>query len=155
AAVDEAVALSDGLGDPLLHGRAALLSAGSKLLYDTWRREDWAICESAYRTLQGLSATGLPAYHQMIYAHLQMLQGRYVEALGSLETGIPKVNEPISLMVHLFALSGKTVALLHSGQLGELLRIVRAGREMAAKNGNDPWLFVFREAWLRSVILDF
>ena len=68
--------------------------------------------------------------------------------------GIPKMNEPTSLMVHIFSLSGKTVALLHSGRLGELMRIVRSGREMAEKNGN-PWIFVFREAWLRTVVLDF
>ena len=155
AAIEEAVALSAGLGDPVLHGRTELLAAGSKLLYDTWRREDWEICESARRALQETSPAGLPSYHRMIYAHLLMLQGHYPEALASLEAGIPKANEPMSLMVHLFALSGKTVALLHSGELGELLRIIRAGREMAQKNGNDPWLFVFREAWLRCAVLDF
>jgi len=32
---------------------------------------------------------------------------------------------------------------------------VRAGREMAEKNGDDPWLFNFREAWLRTLALDF
>jgi len=26
---------------------------------------------------------------------------------------------------------------------------------MAEKNGNDPWLFNFREAWLRTLVLDF
>jgi DNA-binding winged helix-turn-helix (wHTH) protein/tetratricopeptide (TPR) repeat protein len=155
AAIEEAVALSAGLSDPLLRGRTELLAAGSKLLYDTWRREDWEMCESARQRLQELSPAGLPDYHQMIYAHLLMLQGHYAKALASLEAGIPKPNEPTSLMVHLFALSGKTVALLHSGQLGELLRILRAGREMAEKNGNDPWIFVFREAWLRSIVLDF
>jgi DNA-binding winged helix-turn-helix (wHTH) protein len=155
AAIEEAVALSSGLGDPVLHGRTELLAAGSRLLYDTWRREDWEVCEAARRALQDVSPAGLPEYHRMIYAHLMMLKGHYAEALASLEGGIPKANERMSLMVHLFALSGKTVALLHSGRLGELLRIVRAGREMAQKNANDPWFFVFREAWLRTVVLDF
>ncbi len=138
AAIEEAVALSANLGDPLLHGRTELLAAGSRLLYDTWRQDDWDICESARRTLQGLSPAGVPEYHRMIYAHLQMLQGHYAEALANLEAGIPKMNEPTSLMVHIFSLSGKTVALLHSGQLGELMRIVRSGREMAEKNGRWP-----------------
>jgi DNA-binding winged helix-turn-helix (wHTH) protein/tetratricopeptide (TPR) repeat protein len=155
AAVEEAVALSAGLGDPRLHARTELLAAGSRLLYDTWRGDDWQTCESARRTLEALSPAGVPDYHRMIYAHLQMLQGHYEEALTSLEAGIPTANEPTSLMVHMFALSGTTVALLHSGRFGELLRIIRAGREMAEKNGNDPWIFVFREAWLRCVVLDF
>jgi hypothetical protein len=59
------------------------------------------------------------------------------------------------MMVHFFALSGKTLALLHSGRFGELMQVLQAGRQMAAKNGNDPWLFAFREAWLRTVVLDF
>ena len=155
AAAEEAVALSAGLGDPRLHARTELLAAGSRLLYDTWRGDDWQTCESARRTLEALSPAGVPDYHRMIYAHLQMLQGHYEEALASLEAGIPKANEPTSLMVHMFALSGTTVAQLLSGRFGELLRIIRAGREMAEKNGNDPWIFVFREAWLRCVVLDF
>jgi tetratricopeptide (TPR) repeat protein len=58
-------------------------------------------------------------------------------------------------MVHFFALSGKTVALLLSGRLGELMRLLRAATEQTEKNGNDPWVFIFREAWLRTLVLDF
>jgi tetratricopeptide (TPR) repeat protein len=91
----------------------------------------------------------------MIYAHLLVLQGRYAEALAELEAGIPKASERTATMVHFFALSGKTLALLHSGRFGELMQVLHEGRQMAAKNGNDPWLFSFREAWLRTVVLDF
>ena len=35
------------------------------------------------------------------------------------------------------------------------MRIVRAGKEMAEKNGDDPWIFHFREAWLRTLALDY
>jgi len=65
------------------------------------------------------------------------------------------MSEPASQMAYFFALSGRTLALLHSGQFGELVQIIRAGTAMAEKNGADPWLFSFREAWLRIVILDF
>src|SRR5262249_38695001 len=129
--------------------------AGSRLLYDTWRGDDWQTCESARRTLEALSPAGVPVYHRMIYAHLQMLQGHYEEALASLEADLPKANEPTRLMVHMFALSGTKVALLHSGRFGALVRIIRNRREIAEKNGIDPWIFVFREAWLRCVLLDF
>jgi hypothetical protein len=47
------------------------------------------------------------------------------------------------------------VALLLSGRLGELLRLVRSGKATAEKNGNDPWLFDYREAWLRTLVFDF
>src|SRR5262249_33683063 len=43
----------------------------------------------------------------------------------------------------------------HGRGLGELRQSIRAGSEMAKKTGADPWLFSFREAWLRTVVLDF
>ena len=58
-------------------------------------------------------------------------------------------------MEHFFGLGGKTLVLLRMGRLGEVLEIVRGAKEMAKKNGNDPWLFNFREAWLRILALDF
>ncbi|HEU5181046.1 MAG TPA: AAA family ATPase [Candidatus Polarisedimenticolia bacterium] len=155
AAIEEAVALCAGSADPLLRGRTELLAAGSRLLYDAWRQEDWKICESAHRSLQRLDPAGVPAFHRMIFSHVKLLQGCYDEALADLESGIPKTNEPVALMVHLFALSGKTVALLQSGRLGVLLGLVRSGRAAAEKNGNDPWLFDYREAWLRTIVFDF
>jgi tetratricopeptide (TPR) repeat protein len=91
----------------------------------------------------------------MIYAHLEVLQGNYSDALRELEAGIPTVNEPTSMMVNFFALSGMTLALLFSGRWGDLMRLVRTGKEIAERNGNAPWLFTFREAWLRTVALDF
>src|SRR5262249_31266007 len=81
--------------------------------------------------------------------------GNYGEALAELEAGIPTVNEPTSMMVNFFAHSGKTLAMLLSGRWGELMRLVRASKEIAERNGNAPWLFIFREAWLRTVALDF
>jgi len=96
--------------------------------------------------------SGAPVW---FYAHVQVLQGNYGEAFEIFEGGIPNIHEPTSMIAHFFALSGKTVALLRVGQLGEVLRIVRAGREQAEKNGSDPWLFNFREAWLRMLALDF
>ena len=91
----------------------------------------------------------------MIYAHVQILRGDYAEALKNLEAGIPSENESTSGVVHFLAFSGKLLALLFSGRLGELVQLLRAGRENAEKNGNEPWLFIFREAWLRTAILDF
>src|SRR5215468_11248134 len=155
AAIEQAVRLSATLGDPLLHARTELLAAGIRLAYDTWREQDWELCASANETIHRLSDAGPPAFDRVVYAHVQVLRGNYAEALEDLEAGIPKENESTSIMVPLFALSGKTLALLQCGRLGELVQLLRAGREIAQQNGNEPWLFVFREAWLRTVLLDF
>jgi predicted ATPase len=155
AAMDQAVQVSRSFDDTLLLARTQMLAASCRLLYDAWRKDDADLCASAHNTLRNLGDADTPLFHKMIYAHVQALQGNYREAFEIFEAGIPKIDDTTSLMAHFFALSGKTVALLRVGQLGEVLRIVKAGRELAEKNGNDPWLFNFREAWLRTLVLDF
>jgi DNA-binding winged helix-turn-helix (wHTH) protein len=155
AAMEQAVQVSRSAADPVLLARTQMLAASYRLLYDTWRKEDADLCASAHTTLRNLGDSDMPPFHKMIYAHVQVLQGNYREAFEVFEAGLPKMDQATSLMTHFFALSGKTIGLLRVGQLGEVLRIVRAGRDMAEKNGNDPWLFNFREAWLRTLVLDF
>ena len=122
--------LSATLDDPLLHARTELLAAGIRLTYDTWRTEDWEICASASETIHRLSDAGPPAFDRVIYAHLQVLRGDYAEALENLEAGIPKENESTSIMVPMFALSGKTLALLLFGPAR------RAGATAARRKGH-------------------
>src|SRR4030095_1353604 len=96
-----------------------------------------------------------PSYHNMMFGHVEVLKGNYREACEIFDIALSNSGEPPSLIAHFFALSGKTVALLRSGCFGEVLRIIRDGKQRAAKNGNDPWLFNFREAWLRTLAWDF
>ena len=155
SAIDQAEQVSGSLDDALLLARTQMLAAAVRLLYDTWREEDADLCASAQRTIRNLGDRDLPPFHQMMYAYVRMLQGSSREALDIFESFIPKIDESTSLMAYHFALGGKTAALLHLGQFGQALRIVRAAEEMAEKNGNDPWLFRFREAWLRTLAFDF
>jgi hypothetical protein len=155
AAIEQAVHLSANLDDPLQHARTELLAAYVRLTFDTWRMKDWEISAAASETIYRLSETGPPAFDRVIYAHLQSLRGDYTRALKNLEAGIPNENESTSGVVHFLALSAKTLGLLLSGRLGELVQLLRAGREIAETNGNEPWLFVSREAWLRTAVLDF
>jgi DNA-binding winged helix-turn-helix (wHTH) protein/tetratricopeptide (TPR) repeat protein len=155
AAIDEAAQVSRGLNDPLLLARTEMLAAAVRLLYRSWCKEDADNCASAQQTLRQLGDSGTPPYHQMMYAYVQVLQGRYSQAIETFEAFIPKMDETTNLMAYFFALSGKTVALLHLGRFGEVLRIVQARRALAEQDGYDPWLFNFREAWLRTFALDF
>jgi len=155
AAIEQAVRLSATVDDPLLRARTELLAAGIRLTYDTWRTNDWEICAAANETIHRLSDAGPAAFDRVSYAQLQVLRGDYAGALENLEAGVPKENESTSIMVPMFARSVTTLALLYSGRLGELVQLLRTGRDLAETNGNEPWLFVFREAWLRTVMLDF
>jgi tetratricopeptide (TPR) repeat protein len=154
AVIEQALHLSANL-DPMLHARTELLGAYVRLTFDTWRERDWELSASAIETIHRLSDVGPTAFDRVTYAHLQMLRGDYAEAFENLEFGIPKEYESTSPVVHFLALSGTALVLLHSGRLGELVQLLRSGREIAEKNGNEPWLFVFREAWLHTVVLDF
>jgi DNA-binding winged helix-turn-helix (wHTH) protein/tetratricopeptide (TPR) repeat protein len=155
AAIAEAEQVSRVLGDPVLLARTQMLAAATRLIYDTWRKEDADLCVSAHQALVGLNDSATPPYHNMIYAHVQALQGNYQEAFEIFEAGIPKVGTTTSLIAYFFALSGKTVAFLRLGRFGDLWNILQAGKQMAEKNGNEPWLFNFREAWLRTLVFDF
>jgi DNA-binding winged helix-turn-helix (wHTH) protein/tetratricopeptide (TPR) repeat protein len=155
AAMNEAEQVSRALGDPVLVARTQVLATGIRLLYDAWRKEDAHLCVSAHQALLDLNDSATPLYHSMIYAHVQALQGNYQEAFEIFEAGIPKVGTITSLMAYFFALSGKTIALLRLGRFGEVWQILQAGKLMAKKNGNEPWLFNFREAWLRTLAFDF
>jgi DNA-binding winged helix-turn-helix (wHTH) protein/tetratricopeptide (TPR) repeat protein len=155
AAIAKAMQITKSLDDPMLQARTEMLGAATRLLYDRWRKEDAELCASAHRMICQLGDSGAPPYHQMMYAYVRALQGRYQEALAIFDGFIPKADEPTGLMAYHFALAGKTFVLLHLGRFGEAMRIVRAGKEMAEKNGDDPWIFHFREAWLRTLALDY
>jgi len=155
AAVQQAEHIGASLDDPLLAARSQMLAACARLYYDTWRSEDAKICTSAEQTVRRLTVFGAPQYREMPYAVLQPLQGDYQGALKIFEAGILKVGENTNPVSYLLALGAKALALMLSGQFGEALKVIRAAGERAEKNGNDPWLLNIREAWLRTIALDF
>ena len=153
---ERAVQLSANLNDPVLLARAQMLAAGYRCVYGTWRDEDWELWSAANKTFCRHSTSPLPSYHQSLYSYLLVLRGEYEEAskLLVVQPSSP-TNQTISVMFQFFTVSTKTMLLLRSGRLGELFQLVTEGRELATKNGNDPWLFIFREAWLRTLVFDF
>jgi tetratricopeptide (TPR) repeat protein len=150
AVCEQAVQVSMSHDDPALLLRTQTQAACYRLLYDAWRREDADLCAAASPI-----GSGIPAYYEMLQVYVQAMQGDYENALANAEAGLRQMEETTSPTVYLLALGAKVVALLHLGRWGEVLRIVRAGRETAEKNGDDPWIFIFREAWLRTLALDF
>jgi len=154
-AAERAIQVSAHLNDPLLHARCEMLAACTRLIYDKWCTKDAEACASASRRACGSGGFTQFGYPEMLYGYVQSLQGNYREALRIADAGIPQLDRASNLMVHFFSLGGKTLALLNSGRFGELLQIVRDGKNSAEKNGNSPWLFVFREAWLRTLVLDY
>jgi DNA-binding winged helix-turn-helix (wHTH) protein/tetratricopeptide (TPR) repeat protein len=147
---ERAVEVSRQYADPLLVARTQLAAACFRLMYDDWREQDVQLCLSARQSIRQLSTASIP--EDMLYAYVQTIQGEYKEALQQAETGISSMSDPA---MYLLALGAKSLILIGSGRFGELLRMIRTGRELAEKNGEDPWVFIFREAWLRALCFDF
>jgi len=151
-AVEQADQISASLNDPILRARTQILAPCARLYYHSWRSRDAELYTAAKETIDRLTG-GL--YPEMHYAHLHPLQGGYREALRIAEDGILKISETSNTVAYLLALGAKAVALMHLGRLGEALHLLRAAIERAEKNGNDPWVLKIREAWLRTVAMDF
>jgi len=155
-ALDQAVQTSMLIDDPILLARAQMGAAGSRLVFDSWRDHDAKLCTSAHEMLCGLGDSETDHFQQIVYAHVLTLQGNYREALEICESGgVSRMNHGISQIAHFGALSGKTLALLRMGHLGEVLRITQAGRELVDENRARSWALDFREAWLRMMAFDF
>jgi len=153
--MDQAVQTSKSVGDPLPLARAQMLAAACRLVFDKWRQHDAELCASAHQTLCRLDDPSADPYQQMTYAHILTLQGRYREALQIFDAGVSRTDHAVSLIPHFGALSGKTMALLRMGHLGDVLRITRAARESMDENRARAWLLSFREAWVRILAFDF
>jgi DNA-binding winged helix-turn-helix (wHTH) protein/tetratricopeptide (TPR) repeat protein len=147
---EQAIEVSRTHADPLLLARAELAAACFRLLYDAWREVDAQTCVSARQTIRHLSASSMP--EDVLHSYVQVIQGDYTGALEQAEAVMIVATSPAA---YLLAVGAKTLTLIGLGRLGELLRIIRAGRELAQKNGEDPWVFIFREAWLRALCFDF
>ena len=155
AVLEDAAKASMKVDDRVMQAGSELLAAGMRLLYDRWRVDDARVAAGAYRVVRVVRDRTAPSFGEMIYAHVQSLQGDCLAALENAEAGIPRGHEPIDVVVHVFALSARILALLQLGRFGEALQLIRSSQQQAERNGSDPWLFSYREAWLRTLALDF
>ena len=146
---ERAVELSRSQSDPLLQARAQMLAACWRIITYGWRPEDAEICRAARETIRFNDA--VPAYYEILYAHIQCIQGDYEGAYQTAIAGIPQSIENDSLVVYLSAHSALVWALLHLGRMGELLQVLNTAIEVSERNRNAPWLAIFKAnlAWVK------
>jgi DNA-binding winged helix-turn-helix (wHTH) protein/tetratricopeptide (TPR) repeat protein len=154
---ERAVEVSASTDDPLLQARAALLAACWRIINDGWTQRDADICADAREKIRRLRGAALPAYQEVLYAHVQSLQGQYLDSCAIADAGLKTAEEIHSLVVYLSCLSSKALALIHLGWWGDLRRVLEHGIELAQKNGNSPWANIFEAllAWLHMQSCDF
>ena len=153
---DKAVAVSRGLNDPLLQARAEMLASSWHIVTNGWKQDIAATCAEARSRLFQLSSE-LPAYYEILYAHVQCIQGEYSDALVIARAGISQAVADDNLAVYLSAHSSMTHALLHLGEWAELTQVIARSQEIAGKNGNTPWLRIFQalRGWLHFQACDY
>ncbi len=154
---EQAVAVSRTLTDPLLLARTELLAACWRIVNDGWTRRDADVCAAARQKIGELQGPGLPAYYEVLHAHVQSIQGEYEDSYNIARAGLEKATATHSLVVYLSSLSSMALALIHMGHWGELRQTLETGMELSKKNGNEPWrgIFVAMLAWLHMLAFDF
>ena len=152
----KAVDVATAHNDPLLQARAEMLLACWRIITNGPNSQDAEACNAALAKVRGKSDE-LPAYYEILYAHVQCVQGDYEGACQTAYAGIPRSLESNNLVVFLSAHSSLAHALLHLGRWGELLEIVSAALGTAEKNGNAPWTGIFQATlgWLRIQAQDY
>jgi DNA-binding winged helix-turn-helix (wHTH) protein/tetratricopeptide (TPR) repeat protein len=156
AVCERAVEVSRSHDDKLLQAHTEMLAACWRIVTYGWLRQDAEICTAASAKIRQLSAE-LPAYFEILFAHVQCTQGDYEGACRTASAGIPKSIENDNLVVFLSAHSSLAHALLHLGKWGELLGVTATAVDVASNNGNTPWVGIFQatQAWLHFHAGDF
>jgi DNA-binding winged helix-turn-helix (wHTH) protein/tetratricopeptide (TPR) repeat protein len=151
-----AVEISRTHDDPLLQARAEMLAACWRIVTNGWRKDDAALCAAARAQIRSLSDE-VPAYYEILYAHVQCTEGDYEGACRTARAAIPKSLETGNLVVYLSSHSSLAYALQHLGRWGELVDVSNAAIDAARKNGNAPWVGIFEAglAWLHLQAGDF
>jgi DNA-binding winged helix-turn-helix (wHTH) protein/tetratricopeptide (TPR) repeat protein len=145
-ACQQALEISDGIDDPLVVAQTRFAVAGFRLVFDTGREEDARACAAAFPTVRRLSGSSM--LHDLFYIYVRTFHGEYEEALREADDLLEATGSRLGWGV-------KSFILLSSGRFGEMLRMVQMGKDLAAKNAEDPWVYVWGEAWLRRLCFDF
>lgn len=156
AVCERALEVSRTHDDPLLEARAEMLAACWRIVTSGLSAEDADVCEAARQRIRALS-NDMPAYYEILYAHVEWALGRYEDSCRTAEAGISSSLETDNLVVYLSAHSSMALALLHLGRWGECQRVITAAQSAAENNGNAPWREIFQAlaAWLQLQACDY
>jgi DNA-binding winged helix-turn-helix (wHTH) protein/tetratricopeptide (TPR) repeat protein len=145
---DLAMQASRELSDPVLRAKTELAVACFRLLYGSWTAEDVEVCTLARKAIDASNdALSLPHVHHI---YVQALQGQYAEAARQADILINLGVEPACTL----ASGGKGLVYISTGAFGDMLRMVRRGQELSAKNETPGWIWILGESWIRLLCFD-
>jgi tetratricopeptide (TPR) repeat protein len=157
AAGEQAVELSRQLKDELLRAHARSYWGHWYSLVRDWRDEDAQACAEAIEAARQAGDRTLLSLHVGRYSYFQFARSEYRAACHTAEEGLQLALEVGDVFNYLVCQFSRARALLHLGQWGQTLGILKDGIQMAEKNGHHPWAMIFRLglAWLHAEAFDF
>jgi DNA-binding winged helix-turn-helix (wHTH) protein/tetratricopeptide (TPR) repeat protein len=154
---EQAVEISRQLNDELLRAHARGYLGHWHSLMCGWRDEDAQACVAAIDAARRADDVALLSLHVGRYSYFQFARSEYRAAYRTAEEGLQLALEVGDVFNYLVCQFSRARSLLHVGQWGDVLRILRDGLQMAEKNGQHQWAMIFRIglAWLHLEALDF
>jgi DNA-binding winged helix-turn-helix (wHTH) protein/tetratricopeptide (TPR) repeat protein len=151
-----AIEISANIGDELRLCRAKLAEASWKVMLEGFESGQAVVCTGVFQKIRELGGMDQVASDLGHFAHVQVMQSEYLEAAETADACLKSLSGKTSLWDYLTALAGRALCFLHTGQLGQAFRLLEQGCEMAAKNGNEPWLAILRGAlgWASAITFD-
>lgn len=138
---DRLAGAGPGYWGPQLAARSRVVAASWRIPLNGWDPAEAAAADEAIRN------TGVKPEDRLLYSHLLWCQARFEEALayGSVAPG-----QPISFWEYSASLTSRAIAMEHLGDMGGAYRLLNESLELAARNGNLPWVALLQGsiAWL-------
>jgi DNA-binding winged helix-turn-helix (wHTH) protein/tetratricopeptide (TPR) repeat protein len=156
-ALERAVALIPQLKDELLRAHARAYWGHWRSRFLNWSDEDEQACVEVINMARKAGARALLSMHVARHCYYLCLRSEYKLARSRAEEGAQLAVEVGDAFDYLYCQYYYAWALLHRGQWGEMLKALRAGTELADKNGQHllSTLLNLETAWVYEQAFDF
>jgi predicted ATPase/DNA-binding winged helix-turn-helix (wHTH) protein len=157
AVADQAVARSRFLPDSLLRAHARGQCGHWRLQLRGWQDEDARAFNEAVDAARRAKDPGLRGLYTTLLVIHHFHRSAYRAACAAADEGLPLTLAANDAFHYMSCLFFKALALLHLGEWGEVLRLIRDGFQLAQKNGNGiaMRLFQLMAAWVHEQTFDF
>ncbi len=144
ASSDEAIALSEQLGDDLLRAHTRGYCGHWNLNLRGYREEDMTACQEAIEAARDAGEPALLSLHVTRFTYALCQTSEYERACETAAWGLPLAQEVGDAFDYLLCQFFRSWALLHRGEWGEFLSVVDEGARLAEKNDHLLWSMLFR-----------
>jgi tetratricopeptide (TPR) repeat protein len=141
---ERAVELSGKLSDTLLQVHARGYCASRRIRLQGWRAEDFEDCLAAVDAARDAGHAGFLGLATMNRSFFESFRSREREAVRAADDGLHIALELGDSYLYISCQYFKAWALLHLGQWGEALSLIRDGTLLAEKNGHGTAMTVLR-----------